>query len=207
MKTKYLLAGLVLSAGFYACNAKPDPGSQNDTTQIAKEPVDSALLAAPNSNSFAEQAAIGGMTEVESSAKMIKFTENPDIQTLATMMVKDHGSANAELKAIAKKEKLGLPQALPAEKLEEIKKIEGLQEEEQNRAYSNFMVKEHEAAVALFTTASQTEPNAALKAFAQKHLPILKAHLTHAISVQKMTESIKNDKGDRPLKTSNDNNR
>ena len=206
MKTKIIFAGLALSTMMYACNSKPSVSSQNDTTQIAKEPIDSTLLNASNTNAFAVKAAIGGMMEVETSAKMIKYTENPDIQTLATMMVKDHGAANAALKVIAKKEKLQLPQALPAAKLEEIGKLEGLQEEEQNRAYANLMVKEHEEAVALFASASQNEANVALKAFAQQNLTTLKAHLEHAKSVQKMIESIKNDKGDQPLKTARERN-
>ncbi|MFD0941076.1 DUF4142 domain-containing protein [Pedobacter boryungensis] len=204
MKTKYLLLCALSSALLFACNAKPDPSSQNDTTQISKEPVDTALATNPNMDNFAEKAAIGGMMEVESSAKMIKFTENPDIQTLAAMMVKDHTAANNELKEIAKREKLNLPQTLPSDKMEKLNHISTLKEEEANRYYADLMVKEHQEAVALFTAASENESNAALKAFAVKHLPILKAHAAHAETVNKMIQSIKNDKGDVPLKLSKD---
>lgn len=206
MKTTHLLFGAIISAGLYSCSGKPDPGSQNDTSQIAKEPIDTAIVANTTMNDFATKAAIGGMMEVESSAKMIKFTENPDIQTLATMMVKDHGAANAELKAIAKNENLNIPQALPAEKTQQLDKLSVLKEEEANRYYADLMVKEHHEAIALFTKASQDEPSAALKAFAAKHLPILKAHATHAEHVNKIVQSIKNDKGDAPLKIANDRN-
>jgi putative membrane protein len=202
MKNNCLL--LCASAMLLACNPKPSPSSQNDTTEIAQQRVDTTLNTNPNMNGFAENAAIGGMMEVESSAKMIKFTENPDIQTLATMMVKDHGAANAELKEIAKKEKLNLPQSLPAEKVEKLNELSALQEEEANRYYAALMVKEHAEAVALFTTASQQETNPTLKAFATKHLPTLKAHALHAETVNKMIQSIKNDKGDRPIKISKD---
>jgi putative membrane protein len=206
MKTSHILLTTFISATLLACNPKPDTSSQNDTTQIAKEPIDTAIANATQIDNFAQQAAIGGMMEVESSAKMIKRTENPDIQTLATMMVRDHGAANAELKAIAKKENLNLPQVLPQDKLDELKKLEALQEEEQNRDYAALMVKEHLQAVDLFTTASQNEPNPTLKSFAAKHLPTLKAHLAHAMSVNKIIQSIKNDQGDIPLKTSKDRN-
>ncbi|WP_162796289.1 DUF4142 domain-containing protein [Pedobacter namyangjuensis] len=185
MNKKLLFAAMALGATVYACNPKPSTSSQNDTTQIAKDPVDTALVGAPNSSEFAAQAAIGGMTEVESSAKMIKRTENPEIQTMAVMMVKDHGAANAELKAIAKKEKMNLPQALPQEKLQAIADIESMSEEAQNLAYAELMVREHEQAVSMFSSAGQSEPNPALKAFASKHLPTLKAHLAHAQSVLK----------------------
>ncbi|RZK56989.1 MAG: DUF4142 domain-containing protein [Pedobacter sp.] len=204
MKTKYILMATLSSVAFLACNPKPDTSSQNDTTEIAKSPVDTAVMNAPNMDSFAQKAAIGGMMEVESSARMIKYTENPDLQNLATVMVRDHGMANKELMEIAKKEKLNLPQTLPQEKLDILDKLDKMQEEERNREYAAVMVTEHRDAVALFTTASESESNATLKAFAKKHLPILKAHLSHAESVNKIMQSIKNDKGDLPLKTSQD---
>lgn len=204
MKTKHILLVTLSSATFFACNPKPDTSSQNDTTEIAKTPVDSTVMNAPNMNDFAQKAAIGGMMEVESSAKMIKYTENPDVQNLATVMVRDHTMANKELTEIAKKERLNLPQVLPQEKLAQLAKLDKLQEEERNREYAALMVTEHRDAVALFTAASEGENNAVLKAFAKKHLPILKAHLGHAESVNKIMQSIKNDKGDLPLKTSQD---
>jgi len=206
MKTKHQMICALSCAFLFACTGKPSTSSQNDTSQIAKQPVDTTLATNPTMDQFAQKAAIGGMMEVESSAKMIKFTENPDIQTLATMMVKDHGAANSELKEIAKKEKLNLPQALPADKQEKLRELSTLKEEEANRYYADLMVKEHAQAVALFTSASQSETNPALKAFAVKHLPILKAHEAHAQTVNKMIQSIKNDKGDQPLKTSKDRN-
>lgn len=206
MKTSNLMFTLLTSATLFACSSDSNTSSTNDTSEIAKEPVDSALLNAPNVNNFAQKAAIGGMMEVESSARMIKYTENPDIQTLATIMVKDHSTANAELKAIAKDEALNLPQTLPQEKLDILKKLDGLQEESRNREYAALMVKEHQEAVALFTAATRSESNAALKAFAQKHLPVLEAHLSHSQSVNKMMQSIKNDKGNMPLGTSKDRN-
>jgi putative membrane protein len=204
MKMRSIISTLILALSLVACNPKQTPSSQNDTTEIAKDPVDTALTHNTMYDGFAEKAAIGGMMEVESSAKMIKFTENPDIQTLATMMVKDHGMANKELEGIANKQQLNLPQTLPSDKLEELKKLDELKEEELNRYYAALMVKEHREAVALFTSASQTEPNGTLKAFALKHLPTLKAHLLHAETVNKMIESIRNDRGDQPLKTSKD---
>ncbi|RYZ18287.1 MAG: DUF4142 domain-containing protein [Chitinophagaceae bacterium] len=205
MKTNHLIALALSSAFVYACNPKQTPSSQNDTTEIAKDTLDRALATNPNTSDFATKAAIGGMMEVESGAKMIKFTENPDIQTLATMMVKDHGVANTELKGIAKKEKLSLPQTLPEDKLQVLNKLATLKEEDANRYYAELMVKEHQEAVALFTAASANETNPSLKAFAAKHLPTLKAHSLHAATVNKIMQSIKKDKGDMPLKTSKDN--
>ncbi|SFH46067.1 DUF4142 domain-containing protein [Pedobacter insulae] len=204
MKIPSLLSLVLLTAVISSCNPKPAPDSQNDLNQIAKDSIDNDLASATLKNEFVEQAAIGGMMEVESSARMIKHTENPDIQTLATIMVKDHGAANAELKSIAKKEEIFFPQSLPAEKLAKINTLDSLQEETCNRFYADLMVEEHKAAIALFSAASESESNPEIRAFAKKHLPILKAHYAHAMNTQKIIHSIKNDKGDQTIKTSKD---
>jgi putative membrane protein len=204
MKSIKLYVALA-SAILMACGRPSNPTPPDEQNQSAKDSIKASDTtkrdaAQTITNSFATKAAIGGMMEVESSANMIKSTENPDVQTLATIMVKDHSMANQELTAIAKKEKLNIPVALPPDKVNIMKQME----EEKNRFYANLMVKEHEEAVALFTTASQSETNAALKAFAGKKLPTLKHHLMEAKNVQKIMNNIKGDKGDMPLKTSKD---
>jgi len=211
MKKTYLILATCGMAIAFGCHSgttvsEKDPKDSSQRAEIAREPNSPATADTTISmtvNDFATKAAIGGMMEVETSARMIKSTENPDIQTLATMMVKDHGAANKELMSIAKKVKLQLPTALPKEKTEVIAKMEPLKEDEKNQFYADLMVKEHNEAVALFEQASANETGD-LKAFAIKHLPILKLHRGHAISVQKMINSIKGDKGDRPLKISKD---
>jgi putative membrane protein len=211
MKNTYLTVLLILSLIIYGCNSgttpgKKDPKDSSQRAEVAKESDTSS--GAGNSvgamqNEFAKKAAIGGMMEVESSTRMIKSTENPDVQTLATIMVRDHGMANKELMMIAKKLKIQLPSVLPKEKTDLLVKMEPLKEDEKNLFYADLMVKEHNEAVALFDQAAKQEEGE-LKAFAAKHLPILKHHLMEALNVQKMTHSIKGDKGDRPLKISKD---
>ncbi len=211
MKKTYLTLAACGMAIAFGCQSgttgsEKDPKDSSQKAEIAREsdnPATADTSIAATVNDFATKAAIGGMMEVETSARMIKSTENPDIQTLATMMVKDHGAANKELIIIARKLKVQLPTALPKEKTELIAKMEPLKEDEKNQFYADLMVKEHNEAVALFEQASTNETGD-LKAFAIKHLPILKLHQSHAVSVQKMINSIKGDKGDRPLKISKD---
>jgi putative membrane protein len=94
--------------------------------------------------------------------------------------------------------------ALPQDKIDVMKRMDALKEDEKNRFYADLMVKEHEEAVTLFSNASLHESNLTLKNFANKKLPTLKHHLMEAKNVQKIIHSIANDKGDRPLKTSKD---
>lgn len=192
-----LLAGTMLMA----CQQNQSPSSQNDLTQIKEEKIDPKLEQG-TPNSFATKAAIGNMMEVESSALMIKRTENRDIQQLATIMVKDHSMAKKELQAIALKEQIALPQVLPTEKKNILSNLDSLKEDERNQYYAELMVKEHEEAVALFKTVGKNEKNAALAKFANSKLPTLEHHLMEARNVLKIMQIIRGDKGDRPLKIS-----
>ncbi len=204
MKTKYI-AFLIAMSSLMACNSgspetrgvNSEVRKRNDT--LKKRPSEKSMV----HNDFAEKAAIAGMMEVESSVRLLKSTENPDVQSLATIMVRDHNMANKELSTIAKRMKLTIPTLLPTFKTVLLTKMDPLQEEEKNRYYADLMVKEHIEAVALFEEGSKTA-SGELRTFAIKNLPTLKHHLMHAKDVQKMLYSIKNDKGDRPLKISQD---
>lgn len=151
-----------------SCRQNPNPSSQNDLKQIAQQPVDKALEKG-SPNEFATQAAIGSMMEIESSAHMIKHTENRDIQNLATIMVKDHTMAQRELANLVKQQKITLPQTLPAEQKAILSKLDSLKEDERNLYYAKLMVSEHEKAVSLFDKASSTESNQKLAQFASKN--------------------------------------
>lgn len=194
---KYVLFAALLTV---ACQPKPDPSSQNDLDQLSETPKEMELDQG-SKNAFAEAAAIGSMMEVESSAHMIKLTENPDVQNLATIMVRDHTMAQKELSKIAKEEKIAQPQSLPTAKKNELAKLDSLQEEQRNYDYAQLMVNEHEKAVKLFESASQTESNPKLKQFAAAKLPVLKHHLAETYRLFKLMRDIRGDKGDYPLKT------
>jgi len=200
MKKICLLAASI-SLFVCACRQSPNPSSQNNLDQIKAEKIDTALINGDQSN-FAAKAAIGGMTEIESSAIMIKRTENRDIQNLATIMVKDHTMAQKDLKSIAIKENISIPQVLPNEKKMVLAKLDSLKEDERNYYYAELMVKEHEDAVKLFREAGNTETNEKLVQFAKSKLPILEHHLMEAKNVFKIMKTIRGDKGDYPLKTS-----
>lgn len=200
---KILLFVTSIGIVFTACRQNPNPSSQNDLDQIKTEKLDTALTDG-EVNTFATNAAIGSMMEIESSALMIKRTENRDIQNLATIMVKDHTVAQKELKAIAENGKISLPQSLPNEKQAILVKLDSLKEDERNHYYAELMVKEHEEAVKLFKNASNSEADTILAQFAKSKLPTLEHHLMEAKNVLKIMQAIRGDKGDYPLKISKD---
>lgn len=191
---------LLLFGTLTSCQRNQDTCSQNNLEQIAKTPKDKALNDGAR-NDFAIQAAVGTMMEIESSAHMIKHTENRDIQNLATIMLKDHLMAEKELKSIAKQTKLYVPQELPKDKLATLNHLDGLDEFERNLFYAKLMVKEHETAVKLFSAGSSNS-NPKLAQFASTKLPHLEHHLAEARLVLDIMMKISGDKGEYPLKIS-----
>lgn len=200
---KILLLAVSMGFAFISCKQNPNPSSQNNLNQIRKDKIDPALEKG-SANDFATKAAIGTMMEIESSAIMIKRTENRDIQNLATIMVRDHLMAQRELKAIAKQNKISIPQRLPDDKKAILARLDSLKFDERNHFYAQLMVKEHEAAVNLFRAASTNETQPALANFAKKKLPTLEHHLMEAQHNYRIMRIIKGDKGDMPLKISQD---
>lgn len=203
---KNYLILLLASLSLWGCangNTLDEQNNVDSANQVNK--VEGEKIPAPSIvNHFAQKAAIGGKMEVESSTQMIESTENPDVQTLAVIMVKEHGMANTELDSVARNMQLIIPKDLPTEKKAILKKMEPMDENERNKFYAALMVKEHKEAIALFEQASRNEKGK-LKEFAAKYLPALKHHLREAEHVLHLQNAISGDKGDLPLKISKSN--
>ena len=128
---------------------------------------------------FVIKAASGGMFEVESS-KLAKDSATGDVKKFAEKMIEDHGKANKELEAAAKKAGHGLPTKMLDDHQKLLDKVKMAKGKDFDRAYMDAQVKAHEEAVGLFTSASKSVKDAGLKAFAEKTLPTIKEHYEHA---------------------------
>lgn len=137
----YLFGLLIVLMFGSACNPKQSNSSQNDTTEIAPIKVDSATKYYVSRNNFASDAASMMLIVIESSAKMIKWAENPDIQTLATTIVKEQELAKKELQVIANKQQINLPQTLTSEQQKQIKILASANEEDRNYLFAKLILK------------------------------------------------------------------
>ncbi|MBK5477740.1 DUF4142 domain-containing protein [Pseudomonas sp. TH21] len=138
---------------------------------------------AATSNSFVEDAAQGGITEVEAGKLALEKSSSADVKTFAQHMVTDHTKANEELAALAKKLDIEVPDdAALTDKAK--KAILELRDESFDKAYANNQVAAHEKTVELFQKEAASSGNAELKAFATKTLPTLEAHLKMAKELQ-----------------------
>lgn len=126
-------------------------------------------------NEFVQKAAIAGMSEVEQSTLAQSLSSDAKIKAFAQTMIDDHGKASEELKALAYKHGWTLPAEMDGdakEKVEDVRKAGA----NVNAVYAKNMMEDHDAAVALFTKASNEAASPPLREFAQKTLPTLKHH-------------------------------
>jgi putative membrane protein len=132
---------------------------------------------------FMKHAAEGGMEEVELGKAASTRAQNPEVKKFAQMMVADHGKANEELMALAKKKNITLPTD-PGSKKADVDKMNGLKGADFDREYVDMMVDDHEADVTDFERQANNGSDPDVKAFAAKTLPVLKKHLEAIKAIQ-----------------------
>jgi putative membrane protein len=139
----------------------------------------SAALSSVDSD-FAEKAASGGLAEVQAAQLAEQHATSPQIKQFAQRMITDHTAANTELQQIAKQVKVDLPTQPTVKDASEEQKLRGLNGTAFDQAYAQDQVRDHQDTVELFQKEASSGQDPALKAFAQKTLPILQQHLQMA---------------------------
>jgi putative membrane protein len=100
-------------------------------------------------------------------------------------MKEDHGKANKELEAIAKKKNVQLSKNLEGKHKSEVERLAKLMGDEFDREYMEAMVKDHKEDIEKFEQAAKNAKDSDVKAFASKQLPTLKEHLQLAQNANK----------------------
>ena len=193
MKKLTLLAAIALSIGlFQACSGNKGKGSSDSTTMVTDSTTvkkdsmmkDTSKMTAMADTTFAHKAAVGGMAEVAIAKLALTKTSSDKIKDFAHMMIKDHGKANDELMAIAKKKSMALPAGLDAEhqaKLDSLSKLSG---KDFDMAYVTAMVGGHEKTLTLMQNEATSGTDADLKAFAAKTAVVVQKHLDAINKIQ-----------------------
>ena len=97
------------------------------------------------------------------------------VRELAGRLERDHKAANQELMTLAKARHIAIP-GMSAEHVAGERKLEGLSGAAFDREYVGMMVKGHDASIARFSAAVKSA-DAGVRAFAEKTLPALRAHM------------------------------
>ena len=183
VKTGILLAAVGILTAFGAASCAKDANKETANsaplikTEPAKPPSDMGDSVVTGGDlAFINDAAPGGMAEVELGKMAVSKAQNADVKAFAQKMIDDHSKAGEELKKLADQKKVKLPpDVLPAHKqlMDKLSKMSGADFDKQ---YVEAMVEAHDKDVTAFENVSKTAGDADVKAFAMKTLPTLKMH-------------------------------
>jgi putative membrane protein len=186
-------------------NESPTPGSpeasaassphQREATGMAASPAELKMASQDGAKpaSFVKHAAEDGMAEVELGKIALSKSQDPAIQKFAQRMVQDHGKANTELAAIAKRKNLDVPTSLDSKHQSLVQSMNAKSGAAFDAAYSEHMQADHSKAIALFEAASKSSDKD-LAAFAEKTLPTLQEHKQMADALPAGSRSASADK-------------
>lgn len=200
-KIKNLSLMTIIAVAAWSCK----PGKSGDKAGTTTIPADTTLATDSRSqvrndtahletdeSAFVQNAAIGGMMEVEMGNLTTQKSKDPKVLAFAKRMITDHSKANAELTTIAGGMGIHLPGALPTVEQGHLAAMRQMEAKEYDQNYMQMMVGDHAKTIDLFNGATRFK-DAKLSAFAKKTLPVLMAHNKMAIGIDSLIQRKKPD--------------
>jgi putative membrane protein len=180
------LAGLVGLA-----TAAQISNQSDNSTKASSEKTESpnastskgAAQLTPADRGFVQKAAEGGLAEVELGKLASEKASSDEVKKFGQRMVADHSKANDQLKQVASRVGVTLPDKLNPKDQATKDRLSKLSGEPFDAAYMRDMVKDHTKDLAEFRHESQSAKNDDVKNFAAQTLPTLQDHLQRAKSI------------------------
>lgn len=136
------------------------------------------------SSSFMKEAAQGGIAEVELAEVAQERAARKEVKELAKKIEDHHKKANDQLKSIAEKKDVDLPDE-PAKQHQQTKeRLEKLEGQQFDQAYLKTMVQEHQKDIKKFEQQAKSAKDPDVQRFASQTLPTLREHLKQAQALQ-----------------------
>ncbi len=180
MKKIIFIFSVVLSVLFFACQSRNQPGtSMNDSTMNK----DTSKIA--QDMDFMNEAAQGGMMEVQLGKMAQQKATKKDIKDFGQMMVTDHSNANDELRNLAETNNVNLTDTLNEDNHDKMNDLAKLSGKKFDKEYVNMMVDDHKSDVDKFKDESQNASSPQVRQWAAKTLPTLQKHLDKIKDIQK----------------------
>ena len=129
---------------------------------------------------FIENAAKGGMVEVQMGNMALDKSTDDKVKALAQRIVDDHTKANTALKTLADSKKVSFPSDPGKDGQKENDKLAAMKPVGFDQAWSKAMVKDHQDAIKLFTAEGKDTKDTDIQQFVKVNLPTLKSHLETA---------------------------
>jgi putative membrane protein len=150
-------------------------------TAVAALPL-MASAASPDEGFFNE-AAQGGLAEVQLSQSAQNKGQSQAVKDYAAMIIQDHTAANDKLKTLATSKGVDLPTAPGATQMATKAKLDTQAGDAFDKAYIQIMLKDHKDTIKAFEKEAQSGQDPDAKAFASATLPTLHEHLTKIKSI------------------------
>ena len=124
------------------------------------------------------------MMEVELARYVQQHAQNQRVKNFAAMLVKDHTTANTELKTIASNKNIPLPTTMENDENRKVLDLQNEKGADFDRKFISEMVDDHDKNVDKFKKQAEDGNDPELKAFATKVLPVLIAHQDSAKKIK-----------------------
>jgi putative membrane protein len=133
---------------------------------------------------FVENAAIGGMAEVELGKVATARASSAQVRQFAQRMINDHRKANEALRKVAAGKGIQVPTSLDQKHQKDVDEMQKKDAKKFDHEYMEMMVKDHKKDVAEFRKAAKDAKDRDIKAFASGSLPTLKDQLQMAVETR-----------------------
>jgi putative membrane protein len=154
-----------------ACSSNPPPAPP---AAVAPAPLSQA------DTDFMNQAALGGLAEVQMGQLAAQKATKPDIRQFAQQMVDQHTQVNQQLTQLAQSKNVTPPTTLDPAMQQNMTRLQRERGVAFDRDYVRQQIAGHQAQLALFQREASEGSDADVKAFAAQVAPTIQQHLDDA---------------------------
>ena len=134
---------------------------------------------------------MGAMTNVELAKMAVQKAASPEVKQYGQKVVDEQTKANQQLKEVATKENISVPDALDTKQQSRIDKLSKLSGPNFDKAYLKNQLKDEESQVRDFTDEAKGGTDPAIKSFASSALPSLQQQVEMAKNLNKSVKKSK----------------
>ena len=186
-----LFSGLVLSGcnggtSDSVKNAKDSNAAKIDSLTASQGGAGSSAILSKDDADFLVDAASGAMMEVQLGKLAETHATKRRIKDFGAMMVRDHGLGIEEIRHLASRRHVTLPDSVSEHQRKEIENLKEKKGEKFDRAYTRMMVDDHHADIKEFEKQASQGTDSLIRVFASGALQMLRRHLDSANNLQAM---------------------
>ncbi len=181
---KYFI--LVFSMFTFSLVACDSGGSENNMNDSTTNPVEHAENRNDNLPDSADDdademvdAAHSGLMEIAMAQHALKQAQSAEVRKVAQTILDDHKQMNTDLKALAAKKNITLPEALPKKEQDDIDKNDK-KGKEYDKSYLDDVIKMHEKDIDEIKDAAEDSKDGDVKKLFGDAIPKLQRHLDMA---------------------------